>query len=92
MPDFGEAVARACPSARVESGDQFCGIELDRIRRLMADGGPLTIACTQQAPLFAEVAAEFGRSESVSFVNIRETGGWSDQAQAAGRKPPPSWR
>ena len=36
MPGFGDSVARGCRSAVVQSGDQFCGAELDRARRSFA--------------------------------------------------------
>jgi ferredoxin len=86
MPSFGGAVARGCPGAKVESGDHLCGAELERVRAILRGGGAVTIGCTQQAPLFQEVAEELGFSGKLTFANIRETGGWSDQAAAAGPK------
>jgi heterodisulfide reductase subunit A-like polyferredoxin len=83
MPAFGDHVARACGNARVVQGDQLCGAEIERVRAILVDGGPVTIACTQQAPLFTEVAEELGFAGELAFANIRETGGWSDQAGAA---------
>ena len=47
---------------------------------------PITVACTQEAPLFTEVAAEMPGAGALSFVNIRETAGWSKDAKAAGPK------
>ena len=47
----------------------------------------LTIACTQEAPLFAELAAGSTQREvPLRFVNIRETGGWSSEARGATAK------
>jgi ferredoxin len=86
MPDFGHSVARACQGAGVETGRQFCGGELDRLRAAISDAEAVTIGCTQQAPLFTEVAAELGFGGDLVFANIRETAGWSDQAAAAGPK------
>lgn len=86
MPGFGDSVARGCPSARMVSGDQLCGAELDRVRAVLSGSDPVTIACTQQAPLFTEAAEELGFSGGLGFANIRENGGWSDQAAAAGPK------
>ena len=86
MPAYGDDVARACGTARVVQGDQLCGAEIERVRAVLGDGGPVTIACTQQAPLFADVAEELGFAGNLAFANIRETGGWSDQAAAAGPK------
>jgi ferredoxin len=46
----------------------------------------VTIGCTQQAPLFREVADELGFAGELSFGNVRETAGWSADAAAAGPK------
>src|SRR5258705_2873130 len=43
------------------------------------------VACTKQATFFREVADYFAQAE-LTFVNIRETGGWSNDAAAAGPK------
>src|SRR5690606_37963390 len=43
-------------------------------------------ACTQQAPLFREVAEDAGFEGDLAFANIRETAGWSEQAASAGPK------
>lgn len=86
MPGFGDSVARGCRSALVQSGDQFCGAELDRVRGALSAGGAITIACTQQAPLFREVAEDAGFEGDLAFANIREAAGWSEQAASAGPK------
>lgn len=86
MPDYGGSVARGCQGVQVESGDQFCGAELDRVRAVLSSGEAVTIGCTQQAPLFSQVAEELGFAGDLIFANIRETGGWSQGAAAAGPK------
>src|SRR5690606_32591765 len=86
MPGFGDSVARGCKNAHVQSGDQFCGVELDRVRSSLSAGGAVTVACTQQAPLFREVAEDIGFAGDLAFANIRETAGWSKKAAAAGPK------
>ena len=86
MPGFGDSVASGCKNARVQSGDQLCGIELDRVRSALDAGGAVTIACTQQAPLFREVAEEVGFAGDLAFANIREAAGWSRDAASAGPK------
>jgi hypothetical protein len=63
---------------------QLCGAQLDRYREALDAGGPLLVACTQEAPLFGEVAAE--RAGNVAFANIRERAGWSGEGAAAGPK------
>ncbi len=52
---------------------------------LFADhaSGDVVVACTQEARLFGDVAEEGGRTQTIRFVNIRETGGWSAEATAA---------
>ena len=86
MPDFGESVARGCASAQIQSGHQFCGGELDRVRNALSGGEAVTIACKQQAPFFLEVAQDLGFAGELAFANIRETAGWSTQGASAGPK------
>lgn len=85
MPLDINTLRRACSNAEVTSGRQFCRAELERFRKLAAGADPITVACTQEAPVFAEVAAEAGNPE-LAFVNIREHAGWSKDAATAGPK------
>ena len=85
MPLDGDAVRRACRGTVIE-GRQFCRAELNKFRKAAADAETLVVACTQEAPLFREVASEIEGSAPLSFVNIRETGGWSEDAAKAGPK------
>jgi ferredoxin len=85
VPLDGEKVRRACRDSVVIEGRQFCRAELDRVRKAAAGGEPVVIACTQEAPLFNEVAEE-GGADAPTFVNIRETGGWAKDAAEAGPK------
>jgi len=82
MPLDAGAVRKACRGAAVTAGRALCRAELDRFRAAIRPGGSVTVACTQEAPLFAETAGD----RPVSFVNIRETAGWSKDAGAAGPK------
>ena len=84
MPLDAQAIGRGC-AARITQANQLCGLELERFKQALADGAPVTVACTQEAPLFKEVAENFPQAE-LTFVNIRETGGWSNEAAAAGPK------
>ena len=45
--------------------------------------GDVIVACTQEASLFADVAGELARTQTIRFVNLRETGGWSPEAHGA---------
>jgi ferredoxin len=75
-------VERACRGADVVRGRQLCRAELDRVRDAAAGGQAIVVACTQEAPLFGEQSHE----TAMTFVNIRETAGWSKDAKAAGPK------
>jgi ferredoxin len=86
MPLDGKAVARVCRNAEIVEGRQFCRTELERVRKAAASGAAVTIACTQEAPLFNEVAGEIEGSGAITFVNIRETAGWSKDAKQAAPK------
>src|SRR5438477_9698703 len=84
MPLDEQAIGRGCP-ARITQANQLCGLDLERFKEALAGGAPVTVACTQEAPLFREVAESFPQAQ-LTFVNIRETGGWSNDAAAAGPK------
>ena len=84
MPLDAAAIGRGCDGT-ITQANQLCGLELDRFKQALGDGAPITVACTQEAPLFREVAENSPQAE-LTFVNIRETGGWSNDAAAAGPK------
>lgn len=81
-----DGAALASAGASGTPAFQLCRAQLDRVRAALAEFGSVTIACTQEAPLFRETAeaADFGGT--LTFVNLRETAGWSDQADRAGPK------
>jgi ferredoxin len=82
MPLDGEAVRRGCRGANVQTAHQLCRAELGKFRAAAAAGEALIVGCTQEAPLFSEVA----ENAEVAYANIRETAGWSKDAAAAGPK------
>src|SRR5256884_5874882 len=84
MPLDAQAIGRGC-SGKITQANQLCGQELERFKQALADGAPVTVACTQEAPLFREVAENFPQAQ-LAFVNVRETGGWSNDAASAGPK------
>jgi ferredoxin len=86
MPLDVGAVQRGCRGTKVESAGQLCRAELERFRDAVAAETVLTVGCTQEAPLFTDVAREGNKENDVRFVNIRETAGWSAQALNAGPK------
>jgi ferredoxin len=86
MPLDEDAVRRGCPGAQVKTARQLCRAELERFREMAGKSPSLTVGCTQEAALFAEVAGEGGALPPVTYVNIRETAGWSSDAVSAGPK------
>ena len=78
------ALRRGCEAggAELRLGEQMCRSQLDRFLAAVADGRPVTMACTQEAPLFAQEAA--GAVAPIAFVNVREHAGWSAEAADAG--------
>lgn len=84
MPLDVDAVRRGCRGVEVKTAHQLCRAELERFRAATTMETPLTVGCTQEAPLFGEIAAE--ALADVDFVNLRETAGWSSGATAAGPK------
>lgn len=78
MPLDGAVLAKAC--ANLERGTQLCRAEIGRVVAAAA-AGPVLIGCTQETPLFEEQTGV-----PVATVNLREAGGWSNEAHAAGPK------
>ncbi|MCX7741869.1 MAG: 4Fe-4S binding protein, partial [Tepidimonas sp.] len=66
----------------------LCRREAAAFQRAARDEGPLTVACTQEQRLLAELAQATEGVPApdvrpIRFVNLRETGGWSRQADQA---------
>ncbi len=86
IPIDTDAMRGASPGAQSAPAHQLCRAELDRFRAAVAQDEPIIVGCTQEAPLFAEVAGDQEKSAKLTFVNLRETAGWSDQGAEAGPK------
>ena len=80
MPLDVGALQRACKHLDISGARQLCRAELAKF--ITAAGhGDLTVACTQEQPLFDEVAETEKLKARLAFVNIRETAGWADAAK-----------
>ena len=65
----------------------LCRREAGAFQKAIQSGDDVVVACTQEKRLFAEVGEQTpGATSVIRFVNIRETGGWSRDAQAASPK------
>jgi ferredoxin len=65
----------------------LCRREAGAFQRAAKSGDDLLVACTQESRLFLELNAQTEGAAGIEerpirFVNIRETGGWSKDAQA----------
>ncbi len=84
MPIDVDGVRRACRGADVKTAHQLCRAEFAQFQAAAVRGDALVVGCTQEAPLFRDAG---GRdSADMTFVNLRETAGWSDEAADAGPK------
>lgn len=87
MPLQEDALTRTCQAAgatgKAELNTQLCRAQLGNFQRAIVGGQPVLVACTQEAPLFREIAEEDNPQASLDFVNIREAAGWSEEAKAA---------
>ena len=61
---------------------ELCRKEVAKFHGALGDA-ELLVACTQEAPLFNEIASEAQSTAALRFVNIRESAGWSSEAKQA---------
>ncbi|MBK5104262.1 MAG: 4Fe-4S binding protein [Burkholderiales bacterium] len=66
----------------LEIHSQLCRRETGAFEAVLNDTDVL-VACTQEAPLFSELAQAAGSKSLLRFVNIRETAGWSAEGKLA---------
>jgi ferredoxin len=82
MPLDADALSRALELASAPHlHSMLCQKELASFAEHAS--GDVVVACTQEQRLLGDVAEEKGRAQSIRFVNIRESGGWSAEARAA---------
>src|SRR3989304_2858108 len=59
---------------------ELCRKEAGAFQAVRA-GPDVIVACTQEAPLFSELAAAAQSQARITFVNIREVAGWSAEGR-----------
>lgn len=80
----GVALAKALDlDAPVPVCQALCRTEIHRFTQDLQGGNELIVSCTQEAPLFQELADGASFSGRLRFVNIRELAGWSDEGRQA---------
>lgn len=80
----GEKLARALGRNALPVHAELCRAGLSSFETAIAAGGEVHVACTQEAPLFREVAEEkAGTGTTLRFTNIRENAGWCEAKGAS---------
>ncbi|MGO4382003.1 4Fe-4S binding protein [Pseudoduganella sp. RAF19] len=80
MPVDGQALGAALGEGALPVASQLCRREVDNYINTLEGGERLVVACTQEQPLFEELAEMKQTVAPLRFVNIRETGGWSSES------------
>ncbi|WP_426323006.1 4Fe-4S binding protein [Pseudoduganella sp. R-43] len=81
MPLDGAAIGSALGEAPLPMASQLCRREVNDYLQTLEGGERIVIGCTQEEPLFRELAEMKSSVAPLRFVNLRETGGWSDEAR-----------
>jgi ferredoxin len=88
-----ETLTKALPQAGLSPTpfETLCRRQAPEFQRAAKSGDDLLVACTQESRLFLELNEQTAGAMPVAerpikFVNIRETGGWSQDAQQAAPK------
>ena len=80
----GRAIAAALGCEAIPVNTQLCRAEVGAYQAALGDGDIL-VACTQEAPLFRELAEEAGSAAALTFTNIRERAGWTEGGPATAK-------
>ena len=73
----GKKICKAAGGGEVpETFSNLCRAEVGQFAEALAGHGKVMVACTQEAPLFSELAQEQAYEGELRFTNIRERAGW----------------
>ncbi|MFZ2986703.1 MAG: 4Fe-4S binding protein, partial [Ideonella sp.] len=98
-PALKQALSKT-PGAQTDGLDTvhslLCRREAGAFQRAAKSGDDLLVACTQESALFLDLndateGAPPVTERPIRFVNLRETGGWSKDAQRAPSSLTPKW-
>lgn len=82
----GKTIAGALGIAAPDVQSELCRQHLAAFESAVQSGDDLMVGCTQEAPLFSALHAELGGKAEIRFVNLRETGGWSEEGRQSAPK------
>ncbi len=86
LPLDGKKIAAALGGHAPAVHSELCAAEANVVSRALDPEAPLLIGCTQEAPLFEEIAGEAQPHAGLRCVNIREKAGWSEEGRQAQAK------
>lgn len=86
LPEASPALDQALGRHQVERAQQLCRREVTRLDAALAGTQDILVGCTQEAPLFSELAQVRQAIAPIRFVNLREQAGWGREGQQAGPK------
>ncbi len=64
----------------------LCRGEAGAVAEALAGGGPVIVACAQEAETFAEIAEEAGSADRLACIDIRDRAGWGPEGARPGPK------
>jgi ferredoxin len=77
----GATLGTALGSEPLKVASQLCRREVGAYLESIAGVDRVVVGCTQEQPLFEELAQQKESVAPIRFVNLRETGGWGAQAR-----------
>jgi ferredoxin len=83
MPVDGAALGAALDAGILPVATQLCRREVGDYLDTLGGSEKIVVACTQEQPLFTELAEQKGTVAPLRFVNLRETGGWGQEGAQA---------
>lgn len=87
IPLSAQALEKGVGSALRPVADALCRRHLASYQGALGGQEPLIVGCTQEAPLFGELAEQAGPQVApIRFVNLREHAGWSSEGRQAAPK------
>lgn len=75
-----EAIAKGCGLSCGQVHTHLCRAQAAVAVSALESGGPVIVACGQEAPAFMDLAEELDAAGRLTCVDIRDRAGWSDDA------------